>query len=759
MPVTVSIRFLTGRAHLHHWQAHHSDGKVEWPPSQWRLLRALVAVAGRGLTTMPVPDFVADAERVAKATKMNPNPQWPPTGYIALPDRWCNQCVADEITISQLANLVGSLVAPPEIWVPKTSGGHTRQYFPKRVGSTGSAVFDTFAVVDSQPICFHWPEVSLVGTNPDDSRESDLKQLLARLTYFGRAESWCEATYSIGLPDELQPGVSHWRCVHIGDVTPQGEEYRDYRLERLLAPAIGSFNRLETLKSMAVSAFARNPRIKSENSADGETSLFDGFSCDPWEYRLSHTPIEGDSTNLRLIVKGLWTDGEMLQCLESVTSKGGKKLLGDLLRKHVKPLRNWENRKKQLETDPPAIWLLRCLLRESGQDIQDGLDRPVGTRWVHYAVPRAVFDLPSPRPKPGARRTEMVQLVRYALNTVTTHRPVLPPLTDTLLVADKFRAAALAIHEKVVDPRDKLHPRNLCGREENGDLCRDHSHAFFWPTDEDNDGFIDHVTVFCPGGFEPNEVDALRRLLRIRQRGGRPDLLVTPVFLGRADEFASWRGEARVFVSTTPYFCPVYLSHGRRDQASGKSRGGQVRPVTAEIIKALQQQKLIETESEVEIIEELVFDFAPEELAVMQQAIDAGWVVEPMPPRQYFPVIDPPGEFPPLPKSDEFHDRRYPKACLKDPDRGYPFGQAVGMFVDQGTRFIRALSFCRRRRNVEIQGHGRMFLIVFRHPRDPRPFAIGAQCHFGLGLFRPLEPAAVASSFQAASNSQEGQHG
>jgi hypothetical protein len=353
----------------------------------------------------------------------------------------------------------------------------------------------------------------------------------------------------------------------------------------------------------------------------------------------------------------------------------------------------------------------------------------------------------------------MVQLVRYALNTATTHRPVLPPLTDTLLVADKFRAAALAIHEKVVDPRDKLHPRNLCGREENGDLCRDHSHAFFWPTDEDNDGFIDHVTVFCPGGFEPNEVDALRRLLRIRQRGGRPDLLVTPVFLGRADEFASWRGEARVFVSATPYFCPVYLSHGRRGQASGKSRGGQVRPVTAEIIKALQQQKLIETESELEIIEELVFDFASEELAVVQQAIDAGRVVEPMPPRQYFPVIDPPGEFPPLPKSDEFHDRRYPKACLKDPDRGYPFGQAVGMFVDQGTRFIRALSFCRRRRNVEIQGQGRMFLIVFRYPRDPRPFAIGAQCHFGLGLFRPLEPAAVASPFQAASNSQESQHG
>jgi hypothetical protein len=747
MPVIVSIRFLTGRAHLHHWQAHHSDGKVEWPPSQWRFLRALVAVAGRGLTTLPVSGFVADAGRIPKATKRNPNPQWPPTGYIALPDRWCNQCAADEITISQLANVVSSLVAPSEIWVPKTSGGHTRQYYPKRFGSTGSAVFDTFAVVDSQPLCFHWPSVSLVGTDSDDSRESDLKRLLARLTYLGRAESWCEATYSTKLPDELQPGVSHWRCVHIGDVTPQGEEYRDYRLERLLAPAIGSFNGLETIKSMAVSAFAGNPRIKSESSADGEMSLFDGFNCKPWANRLLMSPVEGDSVNLRLIVRGSWTDSEIQQCSESVRSKEGKKLFGDLLKKHVKPLRDWQNRKKQLETDSPAIWLLRCLLRESGQDMRDGLDRPIGTRWIHYAVPRAVFDLPSPRPKRGARRTEMVQLVRYSLNTATTHRPVLPPLTDTLLVADKFRAAALAIHEKVVDPRDELHPRNLCGREEKGNLCRDHSHAFFWPTDEDNDGFIDHVTVFCHGGFEPNEVDALRRLLRIHQRGGRPDLLVTPVFLGRVDEFALWRGEERVFVSATPYFCPVHLSHGDGKSSSGKSRGGKVRPVTSEIIKALRQQRLIETESEVEIIEELVFDFAPEELAVVQQAIVAGQVVEPVPPRQYFPAIDPPGEFPPLPKSDDFRDRRYPKAHLKNPDLSYPFGQAVGLFVDQRMRFIRALSFCRRRRKVQIQGPGRMFLIVFRQPRNPRPFAIGAQCHFGLGLFRPLESESLSNPF------------
>jgi hypothetical protein len=31
-----------------------------------------------------------------------------------------------------------------------------------------------------------------------------------------------------------------------------------------------------------------------------------------------------------------------------------------------------------------------------------------------------------------------------------------------------------------------------------------------------------------------------------------------------------------------------------------------------------------------------------------------------------------------------------------------------------------------------------MFRIQFREPRQPRPFAIGDQCHYGLGLFIPV---------------------
>jgi CRISPR-associated protein Csb2 len=102
MPLYISIRFLTGRAHLHHWHAHHSDGKVDWPPSPWRLLRALVAAAGTGLTSLPEP---LD-ERISDAAD-------------------------DPLPVSRLADVLAMLAASPKIWLPRTGGGHTRQFLPK----------------------------------------------------------------------------------------------------------------------------------------------------------------------------------------------------------------------------------------------------------------------------------------------------------------------------------------------------------------------------------------------------------------------------------------------------------------------------------------------------------------------------------------------------------------------------------------------------------------------------------------------------
>jgi CRISPR-associated protein Csb2 len=709
MSLTISIRFLTGRAHLHPWQTHHSEGRVEWPPSQWRLLRALVSVAGRGLTSLPYPDDVppprpdlklavaemsslknrgvpTDAKKKlsfskptktltlkeslthseADAWKMaNPGDEFASAldqlrELDAAPEPVALADVeADKIALSRMAGLLHTLSKTPTIWLPMTAGGHTRQYFPIHSGgmvkNTGSAVFDTFATIrKDQPLLFHWAAVEL-----SDQQLEDLKLLLGRMTYFGRAESWCRAEAhtceiseitSDGM-SQLVPGTTHWECRCIEEHgKPAGQEYRDYLLERRLAPVADLHKEVPEL-------FPRR------NSSEGK----------------KRKPNDADT------LKALLTD------------------------------------------ESSATLLLRCLLRESGQDIKDGLERPIGTRWIHYAVPRAVYDVPRAKPQPRPRTNELVDLVRYALNTATVGRTVLPAVTDTLLVADKFRSAVMALCRQPSVA--------LSGHESDGSPCKDHQHAYWWPIDEDNDGFIDHMLVWAPGGFEQRETDALRRLTRLRQRGGRPDLLVTSTYVGLAEGYPSWQScnsedGPKVFVSATPYFCPVHLSHGR-----GKS--GRIRSLTAEVIKGLRLHGLIDSDSEVFDIRELVFDYVPDELGMVLSAIESHQISEPVPPRQYFPMIDPPPEYPPLSLQSVMQDGRYREASLKHPDEGYCFGTSVGFVVDGGSRFIRALSFCRRRRGHELRGRGRMLQITFSEPRAPRPFAIGSQSHFGLGLFVP----------------------
>jgi CRISPR-associated protein Csb2 len=660
MSLSISFRFLTGRAHLHPWQSHHGEGRVDWPPSHWRLLRAIVAVAGRGLTSLPAPDWFVDPGKKPRATKKNSEPVWPPSDYRSLPDDW-NGNDSDEIPFSRLAHLLAALSATPSIWLPRTSGGHTRQYFPIHdagmVKNTGSAVFDTFATIaKSQPLLFHWPEVSL-----DGQQQLNLKLILDRMTYFGRAESWSHAQAHVSAPEQIDGVVieglnkTHWRCACIEDQgKPEGVEYRDYTLERRLAP-------VQDIKAEAIDLL---PRTKGSDGRDrnAEADVF------------------------RTI----------------------------------------------LETESPDKLLVRCLLRESGQDIRDGLERPIGTRWIHYAVPRAIYDVPRPKRQLRPRMEESVNLVRYTLNTATVSRPVLPPVTDTLLVADRFRSAIMALHGEP--------SRNFSGHEADGAPIKDNGHASWWPMDEDSDGFIDHVMVWTPAGFEAGEVDALRRVTRIRQRGGRPDLLVTPTFVGLDSDYAPWlantsgndsRALATEFVTATPYFCPVHLSHGR-------SRSPRSRPIVPELMKGLRIKGVITADHEVNTIDEIVFDYAPPELAATMAAVAERRATEPVPPRQFFPVIDPPEHFPPLPCGAWPGEHSFAGAWLKNPDDAFAFGLSVGLMVNEGTRFIRAASFCRRRRQHQVKGIGRMFRIQFCEPRQPRPFAIGDQCHYGLGLFIPL---------------------
>ncbi len=140
--IAIKLRFLAGRFHATPWGRHVNEGVAEWPPSPWRLLRALIAVARRAR-----PDGVTEAH---------------------------------------LQHLIEALSAPPEFHLPPATTAHTRHYDQ---ANDGVKFFDTFvAVAPREEVVWQWPDVEL----GEEDRQA-LRALLASLNTFGRAESWCEA--------------------------------------------------------------------------------------------------------------------------------------------------------------------------------------------------------------------------------------------------------------------------------------------------------------------------------------------------------------------------------------------------------------------------------------------------------------------------------------------------------------------------------------------------------------------------------------
>lgn len=149
--LALAFRFPAGRYHATPWGRHVNEAEVEWPPSPWRILRALVAIWHRKL----------DAERYPEAEL--------------------------ETLIAQLASALPSYRLPPGV------RAHSRHYMPMgwlKGGRTDtSLVFDAFLRLDEeQELVAFWREISL-----SSETSALLDELLANLGFLGRAESWVEA--------------------------------------------------------------------------------------------------------------------------------------------------------------------------------------------------------------------------------------------------------------------------------------------------------------------------------------------------------------------------------------------------------------------------------------------------------------------------------------------------------------------------------------------------------------------------------------
>ncbi|PQO25813.1 type I-U CRISPR-associated protein Cas5/Cas6 [Blastopirellula marina] len=155
---TIEFTFPAHRYHATLTGTHVNEGRIEWPPSPWRLLRTFLAV-----------------------------------GYTRL--HWNEPPVAAIQLLEQLASTL------PAYRVPRTYEAHSRHYMPYIEGKNEK----TTKVIDA---FLRFPKQSSLLVHYDVDLNSELKSLLESLicsiTYLGRAESWTDAK----LIEEHQPDES-----------------------------------------------------------------------------------------------------------------------------------------------------------------------------------------------------------------------------------------------------------------------------------------------------------------------------------------------------------------------------------------------------------------------------------------------------------------------------------------------------------------------------------------------------------------------
>lgn len=163
MSTALEIRFPLGRYHANPWDRAVNEGVTEWPPSPWRILRALISA-------------------------------W----YTRWPD----------LPAPVLDRLLGGLADPPSYHVPAGTRGHTRHYLPDLAHSTGETghtdlTLDPFLSVPAmEPVVVRWE------TDLDPEQREILAKLAELVPYLGRAESACETRL---VSDDHVPDATWWR--------------------------------------------------------------------------------------------------------------------------------------------------------------------------------------------------------------------------------------------------------------------------------------------------------------------------------------------------------------------------------------------------------------------------------------------------------------------------------------------------------------------------------------------------------------------
>ncbi|MGH3167323.1 MAG: type I-G CRISPR-associated protein Csb2 [Trebonia sp.] len=163
MATTLAISFPLGRYHANPWDRAVNEGASEWPPSPWRVLRALVATW---------------------------HTRWP------------------DLPADVMDGILDALADPPSYRTPRAIASHTRHYLPDldhRKAETGCTdlTLDPFLAVPRDSELLLWWDAVL-----DAGQREALAKLAELLPYLGRSESVCYARLA---EEDFMPDETWWR--------------------------------------------------------------------------------------------------------------------------------------------------------------------------------------------------------------------------------------------------------------------------------------------------------------------------------------------------------------------------------------------------------------------------------------------------------------------------------------------------------------------------------------------------------------------
>lgn len=204
------------------------------------------------------------------------------------------------------------------------------------------------------------------------------------------------------------------------------------------------------------------------------------------------------------------------------------------------------------DANADADKLFESLLTETAKMRKGKQLEPTGTRWVTYTRPIDIF-----RP-PRVREAEKGQTKEYTVARFALSSSVLPLVTDTMPFAEMARFALSHCRA------GNSYSPALTGKTREGVPLTGHEHAHFFVTDEDEDGRLDHLTIYAPCGLNDDDLEALGQLTSVKRYKNLPNVRTVLLGLGHKHEFGRvpmfkmgkcWR-------SVSPFSLPRFANRG-----------------------------------------------------------------------------------------------------------------------------------------------------------------------------------------------------